>query len=54
MEGVRAMCVYGADETDSQCAMPAAKSLQVVKLSGGRHFDGNYAHLASLLMSHMR
>lgn len=54
MKGVRGVCVYGADETDSLCAQPAAKSLQVVKLSGGHHFDGNYAHLASLLLSHMR
>jgi type IV secretory pathway VirJ component len=53
MKGVRGLCVYGADETDSLCAKPAAKSLQVVKVSGGHHFDGNYAKLASLLLSHM-
>lgn len=53
MKGVRGLCVYGADETDSLCAQPAANSLQVVKVSGGHHFDGNYARLASLLMSHM-
>lgn len=54
MKGVRGICVYGADETDSLCAQPAAKSLQVLKLSGGHHFDGDYARLASLLLSHMR
>lgn len=54
MKGVRGLCVYGANETDSLCAQPAAKSLQVVKLSGGHHFDGNYTKLASLLLSHMR
>ncbi|WP_129641353.1 virulence factor family protein [Peristeroidobacter agariperforans] len=54
MKGVRGLCVYGADETESLCARPAAKSLQVVKLSGGHHFDGNYTRLASLLLSHMR
>lgn len=53
MKGVRGVCVYGANETDSLCAQPAAKSLQVVKLSGGHHFDGNYTKLASLLLSHM-
>lgn len=53
MKGVRGLCVYGADETDSLCSQPAAKSLQVVKLSGGHHFDGNYANLASLLLSHV-
>ncbi|GFE78535.1 virulence protein [Steroidobacter agaridevorans] len=54
MKGVRGLCVYGADETASLCAKPAAKSLQVVKLSGGHHFDGNYTKLAALLLSHMR
>lgn len=54
MKGVRGLCVYGADETDSLCTKPAGKSLQVVKLSGGHHFDGNYAKLASLLLSHIR
>ncbi|HEY0683346.1 MAG TPA: AcvB/VirJ family lysyl-phosphatidylglycerol hydrolase [Steroidobacter sp.] len=53
MKGVRALCVYGEDETESLCAMPAAKSLQVLKLSGGHHFDGDYPKLASLLLSHM-
>ena len=53
MKGVRGLCVYGADETDSLCTKPAAKALQVVKLSGGHHFDGNYAKLASLLLSHI-
>ena len=54
MKGVRTLCVYGAEDTASLCARPAAKSLQVVKLSGGHHFDGNYTRLAALLMSHMR
>jgi type IV secretory pathway VirJ component len=54
MKGVRGLCVYGADETDSLCTKPAAKSLQVVKVNGGHHFDGNYAKLAALLLSHMR
>ena len=54
MKGVRGVCVYGADDTDSICSMAAAKSLQTVKLSGGHHFDGNYPKLASLLLSHMR
>lgn len=59
MKGVRALCVYGEDEDDSLCAMPAAQSLQrqgslqVVKLSGGHHFDGDYASLARLLLNRM-
>lgn len=53
MKGVRGLCVYGANDTESICPLPAAKSLQAVKLSGGHHFDGNYPKLAALLLSHM-
>ncbi|HWK48557.1 MAG TPA: AcvB/VirJ family lysyl-phosphatidylglycerol hydrolase, partial [Steroidobacter sp.] len=53
MKGVRVLCVYGADETGSLCTKPVAKSLDVVKLSGGHHFDGNYPKIAALLLSHM-
>jgi type IV secretory pathway VirJ component len=54
MNGVRALCVYGEEEKDSLCAMPAARRLQVVKLSGGHHFDGDYAGLAALILARMR
>jgi type IV secretory pathway VirJ component len=53
MKGVRGLCVYGEDDTETVCTLPAAKSLQPLKLSGGHHFDGNYPRLASLLLSHM-
>lgn len=53
MKGVRGLCVYGADDTETICNRPAARSLQPVKLSGGHHFDGNYPKLASLLLNHM-
>lgn len=54
MKGVRALCVYGEDDEDSICDGTAAKRLQVVKLSGGHHFDGDYANLAALILSHLR
>lgn len=54
MKGVRGLCVYGVNDTDSICPLPAAKSLQLLKLGGGHHFDGNYPKLASLLLNHMR
>jgi type IV secretory pathway VirJ component len=54
MNGVRALCVYGEQENDSLCHMPAAHNTQVIKLPGGHHFDGDYARLATLLLSHMR
>jgi type IV secretory pathway VirJ component len=54
MKGIRALCVYGAKDTESVCPTPSAESLQIVKLAGGHHFEGDYAALASLLLSYMR
>ena len=55
MSGVRGLCIYGEDDApDSLCPSPAAKRLQIVKLPGGHHFDGNYARLATLILSRVR
>jgi type IV secretory pathway VirJ component len=51
MTGVRALCVYGEDEDDSMCIQPEAKALQVIKLKGGHHFDGDYDSLARLILA---
>jgi type IV secretory pathway VirJ component len=54
MTGVRALCVYGEDEDDSMCIQPEAKTLQVIKLKGGHHFDGDYDSLARLILARAR
>jgi type IV secretory pathway VirJ component len=51
MSGVRALCVYGEDDDETMCTHPEAKTLQVVKLEGGHHFDGDYASLARLILA---
>jgi type IV secretory pathway VirJ component len=45
-----AMCVYGADEDDSNCPGLDPKRVQVVKMPGGHHFDGNYTGLADVIL----
>ncbi|WP_170936088.1 virulence factor family protein [Pandoraea sp. PE-S2R-1] len=45
-----AMCVYGADEDDSNCPGLDPKRVQIVKMPGGHHFDGNYTRLADLIL----
>ncbi|MDM8359625.1 virulence factor family protein [Pandoraea communis] len=45
-----AMCVYGADENDSNCPGLDPKRVQVVKMPGGHHFDGNYTGLADVIL----
>jgi type IV secretory pathway VirJ component len=51
MTNVRALCVYGEDDDETMCTQPEAKALQVVKLEGGHHFDGDYASLARLILA---
>ena len=45
-----AMCVYGADEDDSNCPGLDPRRVQVVKMPGGHHFDGNYTGLADVIL----
>ncbi|WP_217427024.1 virulence factor family protein [Pandoraea horticolens] len=45
-----AMCVYGADENDSNCPGLDPRRVQVVKMPGGHHFDGNYTGLADVIL----
>lgn len=54
MTGVRALCVYGEDDDETMCTQPEAKRLQVVKLAGGHHFDGDYPSLAKLILARAR
>jgi type IV secretory pathway VirJ component len=54
MKGVRALCVYGEDDEDTMCTQPEAEALQVVKLEGGHHFDGDYDSLARLILARSR
>ncbi len=48
------VCIYGADEDDSPCRTLDPKSAKVVRLTGGHHFDGNYAGLADTVLAALR
>jgi type IV secretory pathway VirJ component len=49
--GMPVLCIYGSDENDSLCPKLDPKRFQLVKLKGGHHFDGDYAGLASQILS---
>jgi type IV secretory pathway VirJ component len=51
ISGMPVLCIYGADEIDSLCPKLDPKRFHVVKLKGGHHFDGDYAGLASQILS---
>lgn len=49
--GMPVLCIYGADENDSLCPKLDPNRFHVVKLKGGHHFDGDYAGLATQILS---
>ncbi|CAJ0687130.1 AcvB/VirJ family lysyl-phosphatidylglycerol hydrolase [Ralstonia mannitolilytica] len=48
------MCIYGKDEKDSNCPALDPKQVQLVRLPGGHHFDGDYAKLARIILEGAR
>ena len=38
-------CFYGQDEKDSACPYLARREVEVIRTTGGHHFDGNYETL---------
>lgn len=50
----RVVCVYGEDEDDTACTADVFKNTDIMKLSGGHHFDGNYEALAEILQKKMQ
>ncbi len=49
----RVVCAYGEDEDDTACTADALKGADIMKLSGGHHFDGNYEAIAQALLQKM-
>ncbi|MEP9396845.1 AcvB/VirJ family lysyl-phosphatidylglycerol hydrolase [Mesorhizobium sp. KR2-14] len=44
-------CIYGEEEDDTACPDLAGRKVEVVKTSGGHHFNGDYAALADKIIS---
>ena len=43
-------CVYGDEEKDTLCRNPALAGAEIIRTSGGHHFDGDYAALARAIV----
>ena len=48
-----ALCLYGADDTESICPSLGG-AVRAVKLAGGHHFDGDYPGLATIILDSTR
>jgi len=46
----RVQCFYGEDEEQTLCLNPSLAAAEIVRTTGGHHFDGDYAALARLIL----
>jgi type IV secretory pathway VirJ component len=49
--GMPVLCIYGDEESDSLCPKLSPAKIKIVKLTGGHHFNGDYAGLAQQILS---
>ncbi len=45
--GIKTLCIYGTEETDSLCPKLTALGAKIIGLPGGHHVGGDYARLVS-------
>jgi len=53
LRGLRILCFYGADETDTLCAGMDPHLAECVRLPGGHHFGGSYREIADRILSEL-
>ena len=53
LRGLRILCLYGADETDTLCAGMDPRLAKCVRLPGGHHFGGSYREIADRILSEL-
>jgi len=47
-------CLYGEDEDDSACPKLLGTGVELIRTSGGHHFDGDYEALASRILDGLK
>jgi len=50
MQGLKALCLYGAGEADDPCPQMSGPALSARSVGSGHHFSGDYAGLASAVL----
>lgn len=54
LKGMKVLCIYGEDESDSGCSALDKKDFTSVQMKGGHHFGGDYQKLADIILTHAR
>jgi type IV secretory pathway VirJ component len=50
LQASEVLCIYGTDDDESSCSKIDPAHARVMELPGGHHFDGDYGHVASLIL----
>jgi type IV secretory pathway VirJ component len=53
IRGVRMMCIYGAEETDSGCRSAPDSLVHRIERPGSHHFDGDYRRIADMILAEL-
>lgn len=51
LSGITVQCFYGEEDKGTGCTLPQLKGAQVIRTSGGHHFDGDYDALARKILA---
>lgn len=55
LKGIKVLCIYGEDESDSGCrSLARSETTSVFEMKGGHHFGGDYQKLADIILSHSK
>jgi type IV secretory pathway VirJ component len=54
LRGLRVVCFYGAEETDTLCRDMDPTLAECVLLPGAHHFGGQYGEIANRILSELK
>ena len=54
MKGMRVLCIYGDQETDSLCTQLDGRLAKTLAIKGGHHFGGDYRAIAKAILESLR
>lgn len=50
----KVLCIYGEDDTDSACRSLSKSDFNIIEMTGGHHFAGDYKKLARTILEYSR
>jgi len=53
LQGMKILCLFGEEETDSLCQQVPTALTKVIPLGGAHHFGGNYTDIAELVLKEL-